>query len=77
LAQDQLDIITTQLRLGGGGGGGTGPLPKDEQSAHIRERNGFIDLLGTRFQLTQAQLSLLRSTGKIEDWAKIPPAPRP
>jgi outer membrane protein TolC len=77
LAQDQLDIITTQLRLGSGGGGGTGPLPKDEQSAHIRERNGFIDLLGTQFQLTQAQLSLLRSTGKIEDWAKIPPAPRP
>jgi hypothetical protein len=77
LAQDQLDTITTQLRLGSGGAGGAGPLPKDEQSAHIRERNDFIDLLGTRFQLTQAQLSLLRSMGKIEDWAKIPPAPRP
>ena len=72
LAQDQLDTIATQLRLGSGG-----PLPKDEQSAHIRERSYFVDLLGTRFQLTQARLSLLRSMGKIEDWAKATPAPRP
>jgi outer membrane protein TolC len=75
LAQDQLDIVATQLRLGSGGGGG--PLPKDEQAAHIRERSYFVDLLTTRFQLTQARLSLLRSMGKIEDWAKAAPAPRP
>jgi outer membrane protein TolC len=72
LAQDQLDTITTQLRLGSGG-----PLPKDEQAARIRERSYFVDMLATRFQLTQARLSLLRSMGKIEDWAKAVPAPRP
>jgi outer membrane protein TolC len=77
LAQDQIDAVTTQLRLGSGGTGGTGPLPKDEQGAHIRERSYFVDLLATRFQLTQTRLSLLRSTGRIEEWAKAAPAPRP
>ena len=70
LAQDQLDAITTQLRLGSGTPGGAAPLPKDEQGAHIRERSQFVDMLQTRFQLTQARLSLLRSMGRIEDWAK-------
>ena len=77
LSQDQLDAITTQLRLGSGTPGGAAPLPKDEQGAHIRERSHFVDMLETRFQLTQARLSLLRSMGRIEDWAKATPAPRP
>ncbi len=76
LAQDQLEIISTQLRLGSGGAGG-GPLPKDEQGAHIRERSYFVDMLQTQFQLMQARLSLLRTMGKIEEWAKVVPAPRP
>ncbi len=77
LAQDQLDAITTQLRLGSGTPGGAAPLPKDEQGAHIRERSYFVDMLQTQFQLTQARLSLLRSMGRIEDWAKATPAPHP
>jgi outer membrane protein TolC len=77
LSQDQLDAITTQIRLGSGNPGAAAPLPKDEQGAHIRERNHFVDVLETRFQLTQARLSLLRSMGRIEDWAKASPTPRP
>ncbi len=77
LSQDQLDTITTQLRLGSGGAGGSAPLPKDEQGARIRERSHFVDMLETRFQLTQARLSLLRSMGRIEDWAKAVPVPHP
>jgi outer membrane protein TolC len=74
LAQDQLDAITTQLRLGGNPGGAQ-PLPKDEQAARIGERGRFVDTLEARFQLTQARLNLLRSMGRIEDWAKeVPPA---
>jgi outer membrane protein TolC len=74
LAQDQLDAITTQLRLGGNPGGAP-PLPKDEQAAHISERGRFVDTLEARYQLTQARLTLLRSMGRIEDWAKaVPPA---
>jgi outer membrane protein TolC len=77
LAQDQLDAITTQLRLGSGGTGGAAPLPKDEQGARIRERSNFVDMLETRLQLAQARLSLLRSMGRIEEWAKSAPTPRP
>jgi outer membrane protein TolC len=73
LAQNQLDVITTQLSSGSGGQGA--PMAKDEQTAHIDERNKFVDLLTTRNQLTQARLSLLRSVGRIEDWAKAPAAP--
>jgi outer membrane protein TolC len=73
LSQNQLDVITTQLGSGSGGQGT--PLPKDEQTAHIDERNKFVDLLTTRYQLTQARLSLLRSVGRMEDWAKATPAP--
>ena len=77
LSQDQLDAITTQLQAGSPAPGGNAPLPKDEQGAHIRERTHFVDMLETRFELTQARLSLLRSLGRIEDWAKAVPAPRP
>jgi len=77
LAQDQLDAITTQIRLGSGSPGAAAPLPKDEQGARLRERSHFVDMLETRFQLTQARLSLLRSMGRIEDWAKSTPAARP
>jgi outer membrane protein TolC len=80
LAQDQLDAITTQLRLGSGSPGTAGaaaPLPKDEQGARISERNYFVDLLDTQFHLTQARLSLLRSVGRIEDWAKAAPVGKP
>jgi hypothetical protein len=76
LAQDQLDAITTQLQAGNPAGG-SAPLPKDEQGAHIRERSHFVDMLETRFELTQARLSLLRAMGKIEDWAKAVPTPHP
>jgi outer membrane protein TolC len=77
LSQDQLDAITTQLQAGSPAPGGAAPLPKDEQGAHIRERTHFVDMLETRFELTQARLSLLRSLGRIEDWAKAVPAPHP
>lgn len=77
LSQDQLDAITTQLQIGSPAAGGSAPLPKDEQDAHIRERSHFVDLLETRFELTQARLSLLRARGGMEEWAKVLPAPRP
>ncbi len=77
LARDQLDAISTQLQMGSGGASGSAPLPKDEQAARIGERSRFVDMLETQFQLTQARLSLLRTLGRIEDWAKSPPAARP
>jgi outer membrane protein TolC len=77
LAQDQLDTLSTQLHLGSGTPGAPAPLPKDEQVARIAERSRFVDLLETRLQLTQARLSLLRTIGRIEDWAKAVPTAQP
>jgi outer membrane protein TolC len=77
LAQDQLEAVTTEIQTGGGNPN-TAPLtPKDEQQAHINERNRYVDMLDAKFQLTEAQLSLLRALGKIEDWAKTIPATKP
>ena len=70
LAQDQLDAIKTQLQAGSGNPNAAPLTPKDEQQAEINERTRYVELLDARFQLTQAQLNLLRSLGKIEDWAK-------
>jgi outer membrane protein TolC len=77
LAQDQLDAVTMRLRLGSGTPGAPAPTPKDEQGARIGERSYFVDFLETRFQLTQARLSLLESLGRIEEWAKAAPAAHP
>jgi outer membrane protein TolC len=74
LSQDQLDALTTQLRLGSASPGVPAPSPRDEQGARIRERGFFVDVLETRFELTQARLALLRSLGTIEEWAKAAPA---
>ena len=76
LSQDQLDLIGEQLQSGTGNPNTPAPLPRDEQAARIGERSHYVDLLETRFQLTQARLSLLRSLGLMEDWAKTVPAIR-
>jgi outer membrane protein TolC len=72
LSQDQLEALTTQLQLGSANPGSPAPSPKDEQGARIRERGYFVDTLETRFELMQARLGLLRTTGAIEAWAKGP-----
>jgi hypothetical protein len=53
---------------------GTGDLsapqmtPKDEQTARIAEREKFVALLNANFELQQAQIGLLRSSGELETW---------
>jgi len=53
---------------------GSGPvgrtLAQGRAGRPRRERSQFVDILETRFQLTQARLSLLRSMGRIEVLAK-------
>jgi outer membrane protein TolC len=78
LAQDQLQAVRAQLQSSGGGNSQAAPLtPKDEQRALLNERRQYVDMLDARFQLTQAQLSLLRTMGDIETWAKAVPVPHP
>jgi outer membrane protein TolC len=77
LAQDQLQAVTAELQSGTGNPQASPLTPKDEQQALLNERNQYVDMLDARFQLTQAQLNLLRSLGEIDDWAKTVPRPRP
>jgi outer membrane protein TolC len=74
LAQDQLASVLSQLE-NGNAPSSTPLTPKDEQQARIEERQRFEDSLDASFELTKAQLNLLRMLGTIEDWAKIQPTP--
>jgi len=68
LAQDQLDVVRTQLTLGNPNGQ---PItPKDEQDAMVQERQKYLDYLDADAQLRSAQINLLRSSGQLELWLK-------
>jgi outer membrane protein TolC len=86
LAQQLLDILHLQLQSGNPDG--PQKTPKDEQNARIDERDKYLAVIDTSFQVRQAELQLLRQTGGLEAWLKssasaptpIPPAaptPRP
>jgi outer membrane protein TolC len=70
LAQEELDAISTQLSTGSGSPGGPLLTPKDEQQARILERQRYEEVLDANYAVLRAELSLLRSTGSIEDWAR-------
>ncbi len=67
LAQQQLDVIAAQLNAPPVEGH---PVltPKDEQSAHIAEREKYLGVLDAEFQMRQAEINLLRQTGQLEAW---------
>lgn len=73
LAQQELDAISTQLENGSGSPGAATVTPKNAQEAHLEERRRFEDMLDARFELTRAELGMLRTMGTIEDWAKTIP----
>lgn len=73
LAQEQLDAITTQLNNGSGTANAPVLTPRDEQQARIQERQRYEDVLDANYAVLRAELSLMRSTGSIEDWAKTAP----
>ena len=75
LAQSQLDAVLTQLQSGSAAPGAAALTPKDEQQARIEERRRAVEALDAAFELTKAQLSLLRATGEIESWYKTLPQP--
>ncbi|MGI4758428.1 MAG: TolC family protein [Janthinobacterium lividum] len=70
-AQEQLEVIRVQLAASSSG---TGPAmtPKDEQNAHLTERDRYISLLDTTFSLRQAEIQYLRQTGQLEAWLRSP-----
>lgn len=70
LAQQQLDILLAQLQIGTGNPDGPQMTPKDEQNARIAEREKFLTLLDSRFEMQQAEVALLRQTGTLEQWLR-------
>jgi len=70
LAQQQLDAMLVQLKAGNGNSSGAQMTPKDEQTTRIAEREKFLTVLDTNFQMQQAQINLLRQNGELETWVK-------
>ena len=46
--------------------------PKDEQNARLQERARTVDLLNAQYQLSQAEVNLLRQNGQLDEWLKTP-----
>jgi outer membrane protein TolC len=68
MAQQQLDVILLQLKASPSN---SAPVtPKEEQNARIQERQRYIDMIDTTYQLREAQINLLRQTGQLETWLK-------
>ena len=77
LAQQQLDVLRVQLQ-GGTADPNSAPMtPKDEQKARIDEREKYLGVVDAGFQLRQAEIQLLRQTGKLLDWLNSTAATQP
>jgi hypothetical protein len=68
LAGEQLATIQSQLQNGSGSPNAPQVTPKDEELAHIQERERFQDSLDAGFQLTTVELNLMRTLGEIQNW---------
>ncbi|HEX3663468.1 MAG TPA: TolC family protein [Acidobacteriaceae bacterium] len=70
LAQTQLQTIETQFASGTGSPNAAPVTPKEEQQAHIEERERYEDVLDANFSLLKVQLNLLRTTGQLDTWLR-------
>jgi outer membrane protein TolC len=70
LSQAQLNAILVQLSPASGSSDQQQMTPKDEQNARVQERARTIDLLNAQFQLSQAEINLLRQNGQLDNWLK-------
>jgi outer membrane protein TolC len=70
LAQQQLDVMLVQLKSGSGNLSGPQMTPKDEQTSRIAEREKFVTVLDTSFEMRKTEINLLRQTGQLEDWVR-------
>ena len=70
IAQAKLEAVMVQLGANAGDPNKPQLTPKDEQNARLQERQRFVELLNMQFQLSQAQVNLMRQTGQLEPWLK-------
>jgi hypothetical protein len=72
LAQEQINGILAQLSAASGSSDQQQLTPKDEQNARLQERARTVDLLNAQYQLSQAEINLLRQNGQLDEWLKTP-----
>jgi len=81
LASQQLASIQTQLEVSAASPNAPQRTPKDQVHAEIDERDKFISMLNSRFDLQQAQVQLMRAQGSLDAWlrhaAGTPASPKP
>jgi outer membrane protein TolC len=70
IARDQLDAMLVHLNAGRGNSAALPMTPKDEQNAHIQERQRYLDLVDADLQMRETQIYLLRQTGELEEWLR-------
>ena len=66
IAQEQLDAIVVQSKVGGFGG--RVMTPRDAEEARIVERQRYADVLEAETQLQRSQIFLLRKLGQLTGW---------
>jgi outer membrane protein TolC len=65
IAQNELTSTTIQLQRATG----RPPLtPKEEATAHIQERQRYLELIDTKLQSAKAEITFLRQTGQLPKW---------
>jgi len=70
LASQQLASIQTQLDVSAANPNAPQRTPKDQVHAEIDERDKFISMLNSRFDLQQAQVQLMRAQGSLDAWLR-------
>jgi outer membrane protein TolC len=66
IAQDELQSLLVSLHSSPGGG--PAATPREEQIAHIQERQKYLEMIDTRLDAARAEIDYLRQTGQLEDW---------
>jgi muconolactone delta-isomerase len=65
IAQDQLQSVLIQMHASSG----SPPLtPKDEQKAHLEERQKYVDLLAAKSDAIKAEVTYLRQSSQLDNW---------
>jgi outer membrane protein TolC len=68
LAQQQLDAVRVQISAPIANSPPT--TPKEVQTALINERAKYLAVIDSTFQLRQSEISILRQTGRLEQWVR-------
>jgi outer membrane protein TolC len=67
-AQEQLEVVQSELKNGTGSPTAAPVTPKEEELARIEAQQRSQDVLNANLSLMRAELSLLRAVGSIDNW---------